>query len=317
MLNYRRDDGSQDCIVAISGGRDSTFGLHYVKNVLNMNPVAFTYDWGMVTDLARRNQFRICGKLGVEHIIRSADIIKKRSYIKKNIKAWLKRPELGMVPLFMAGDKQFYYYFDQLRKETGIKLVVFCSGNELEMTSFKLGFCGVKKGAEKGRMTSLTLMNKFRLFWYYLKQYILNPAYINRSLFDTFWAYYSSYILPDSLLYLYNYVKWDEKKIIDTIMKEYDWEVASDTEGTWRIGDGTASFYNYIYYTLAGFSEHDTFRSNQVREGMITREQALEMSRKDNKPRYDSLKWYCDIVGVDFKDTITKINAAPKLYKKR
>ena len=35
---------------------------------------------------------------------------------------------------------------------------------------------------------------------------------------------------------------------------------------------GTAAFYNYIYYTLAGVSEHDTFRSNQIKEGQITRE---------------------------------------------
>ncbi|HHQ14185.1 MAG TPA: hypothetical protein ENK16_04095, partial [Chromatiales bacterium] len=44
---YRSSDGSPDCIVAFSGGRDSSYGLHYIKTVLKMNPVAFTYDWGM------------------------------------------------------------------------------------------------------------------------------------------------------------------------------------------------------------------------------------------------------------------------------
>ena len=97
-----------------------------------MNPVAFTYDWGMVTDLARRNCARVCGKLGVEHIIRSADITAKRRYVRKNIEAWLKRPELGMVTLFMAGDKEFYSHARQLREETGIKLVIFCTGNMIE-----------------------------------------------------------------------------------------------------------------------------------------------------------------------------------------
>ena len=72
-----------------------------------MNPVAYTYDWGMVTDLARRNQARLCSQLGVEHIWVSADIKQKRRNVRKNVEAWLKRPELGMVPLFMAGDKQF------------------------------------------------------------------------------------------------------------------------------------------------------------------------------------------------------------------
>ena len=50
-----------------------------------MNPIAITYDWGMVTDLARRNQARICGALGIEHVIVAADIPKKREVILKNI----------------------------------------------------------------------------------------------------------------------------------------------------------------------------------------------------------------------------------------
>ena len=78
-------------LVGVSGGRDSIYGLHYIKTVLGLNPVAYTYDWGMVTDLARRNVSRICGKLGIEHILVSADIPQKREYIRKNVDAWLAR----------------------------------------------------------------------------------------------------------------------------------------------------------------------------------------------------------------------------------
>src|SRR5262249_35012151 len=102
---HRGDGKKSNCLIAVSGGRDSTYGLHYVSRVLGMNAVAYTYDWGMVTDLARRNISRICGKLGVEHILISADIKKKRENIRKNILAWLKKPDLGVIPLFMAGDK--------------------------------------------------------------------------------------------------------------------------------------------------------------------------------------------------------------------
>ena len=48
-----------------------------------------------------------------------------------------------------------------------------------------------------------------------------------------------------------------------------------DTKSTWRIGDGTASFYNYVYTLVAGFSENDTFRSNQIREGMINQRKSF------------------------------------------
>ena len=88
-----------------------------------------------------------------------------------------------------------------------------------------------------------------------------------------------------------------------------------DTPTTWRIGDATAAFYNYVYYTVAGFTEHDTFRSNQIREGDITREEALELIREENKPRYPNIKWYLDVLGIDFGQAIRTVNNIHKLYK--
>ncbi len=312
---FRSKDGRPDCLVGISGGRDSCYGLHYVKNVLGMNPIAYTYDWGMVTDLARRNISRMCGKLGIEHILVSADINKKRRFIRKNVRAWLRRPDLGMIPLFMAGDKQFYYYMNQLRKQTGIDFMLFCAGNEFEQTNFKTGFCGVGP-APKGILTSLPLFSKIKLASYYGRQALLNPAYLNSSILDTVFAYFCSYMMPHDYLYLFHYIGWDEKSIMKTLFDEYGWELAGDTVATWRIGDGTAAFYNYIYYTVAGFTEMDTFRSNQIREGRISRDEALELARKENLPRYEAIKWYLGVIdiGIPFDDVIRTINAIPKLY---
>jgi hypothetical protein len=111
-------------------------------------------------------------------------------------------------------------------------------------------------------------------------------------------------------------LKWDEKEVESTLINEYDWEVAKDTKSTWRIGDGTAPFYNYIYYVIAGLTENDTFRSNQIREGLITREKASELVNEQNIPRYESIKWYCDTIGIDFENTMRTINSVPKLYQK-
>jgi hypothetical protein len=89
-------------VVAFSGGRDSSYGLHLLKEKFGMQPITFSYDWGMVTDLARRNQARMCGKLGIEHIWISANIKEKRANIRANVLAWLKKPDLGIIPLFMG-----------------------------------------------------------------------------------------------------------------------------------------------------------------------------------------------------------------------
>ena len=107
---------------------------------------------------------------------------------------------------------------------------------------------------------------------------------------------------------------WDENLIEKTLIDEYNWELASDTSTTWRIGDGTAGFYNYIYYTIAGFSEHDTFRSNQVREGVITRSKALELVEEENKPRYENIAEYLEMLDLDFKTVIDRINSVPRLW---
>lgn len=312
---YRSLDGSPDCIVPFSGGRDSTYTLHIVKKELGLNPIAFTYDWGMVTDLARRNIARVCGKLGVENIIVSADIKWKRENIRKNIEAWLKYPHLGMIPLFMAGDKYFFYYCNQIKRQTGIKLNIW-GINDLENTNFKTGFAGIPPSFNKKRIYSLSLSNQFKLFGFVAQNLIKSPGYFNQSIFDSLGSFAVRYLFPKSDYYhLFDYYNWNEEELEQLILKEYKWEKAIDTESTWRIGDGTASFYNYIYYTVAGFTENDTFRSNQIREGMITREEALNKMSRDNEIRYETLRWYLEIVGIDFIQTIKTINSIPKLYK--
>jgi len=311
---YRSKDGSPDVIVAFSGGRDSSYGLHYVKTHLKMNPVAFTYDWGMVTDLARRNQARVCGKLGVEHIIRSADITAKRRYVRKNVEAWLKKPEIGMVTLFMAGDKEFYAHARQLRKETGIKLVVFCTGNMIEDAPYKTGLMGVAQDDHGNTLTGMSLRNKLGMLGYFAKNYARNPAYINESLKDTANAFWQTFMVKDDFLYLFHYLPWREDEIVGTIRREYDWEIAEDTSTTWRIGDGTAAFYNYIYQTIAGFTEDECMLANMVREGHIDRDEALRRAADYSRPRWPSIREYAQLIGFSAEEALQIINAAPKLY---
>ncbi|PIQ47508.1 MAG: glucosamine 6-phosphate synthetase [Cytophagales bacterium CG12_big_fil_rev_8_21_14_0_65_40_12] len=311
---YRRKDGKPDVLLPFSGGRDSTYVLHVVKEELGLNPITYTYDWGMVTDLARRNVARICGKLGVENIIVAADMHWKRENIRKNITAWLKKPELGMIPLFMAGDKFFFYYAHKIKKQLGIELEIW-GVNHLENTNFKTGFAGLRPEFDKKRIYSVSLQNQMKLFGFVGANMLKSPGYFNQSILDSLGSFASRYVTPKSDYYhLFDYAQWDEKHIEDTIINNYHWEKAVDTDSTWRIGDGTASFYNYIYTLVAGFSENDTFRSNQIREGMITREEALEKIYQENKPRYNSVKWYLEILGLSFEATIKTINQIPRMY---
>jgi len=310
---FRRTGGKAECIIAFSGGRDSSFMLHYLKKVLNFTPLVFSYDWGMITDLARRNQARLCGKLGVEHILVSADIRRKRANIRKNVLAWLHRPHLGMIPLFMAGDKQYFYFAEKLKRQNEIQLVMM-GENYLEKTGFKTAFSGSSQSQTGFMAYHISTGNKAKMVMFYMSQYLTNLKYINSSILDTIGAFVSYYGSAHDYTNIYDYIPWDEKQIVDLLVSEYDWETEPDYSSTWRIGDGTAPFYNYIYYIMAGFTENDTFRSNQIRAGMISREEALYKVQLENHPRWKAIQWYCDTIGIDMKHVIQQINRGATLY---
>jgi glucosamine--fructose-6-phosphate aminotransferase (isomerizing) len=308
LQRFRRSDGKTDVLVPFSGGRDSCYGLHLIKNEFGLNPITFTYDWGMVTDLARRNIARLCGSLGVQNILVSADIKKKRENIRMNVSAWLKRPDLGMVPLFMAGDKHFHQILNTLKKQTGINLNIW-SANPLENTDFKVGLCGIEPSFDKQRVDHLPTFHKLRLLSYYARGFLTNPGLLNSSLLDSASAFMSFYFEPRvDYVSLFHHIEWQETEVNRLLLRDYDFEMATDSPSTWRIGDGTAPFYNYIYVTSNGFSEFDTFRSNQIREGQISRDEALSCILIENRPRVDGLRWYLDAIGLGFDEVIKSIN---------
>ena len=309
---YRRKNGP-DCIVPFSGGRDSSYALHLIVNELKMKPITYSYDWGMVTDLGRRNISRMCSALGVENIIIAADISKKRKNIRMNLKAWLNNPHLGMVNILMAGDKHFFKYIEVVKKQTNIQLNLW-GFNPLEVTHFKAGFLGVKPNFEESNVYMRNARKQLQYQYLRFKVMLKSLGYFNSSLWDTLSGeYYRSFYKRRDYYHIYNYWRWDEKVIMETL-KQYDWELATDTKTSWRIGDGTAGFYNYIYYTLGGLTEHDTLRSNMIREGMLTRDEAMELIIEENRPRYENIKWYLDAIGMDFREVITVVNNTPKLY---
>ena len=302
-----------DCLIPFSGGRDSSFTLHYVVKELGLNPISFSYDWGMLTNLARRNQARICGALGVEHILVSADIRKKRRNIRSNVSAWLKRPHLGTIPLFMAGDKQYFYYSQLISSQNQIKISVM-GENNLEKTGFKTGFAGIKPPEDGIMSYDIGLKEKTNMLLFYASQYMLNPSYINSSLVDTVKAFLAYYTIKHNHINIFDYLPWNEDAVEKTIIEGYDWETDPETKSTWRIGDGTTAFYNYIYYMVAGFTENDTFRSNQIREGSTSREEALYRCEIENHPRWDSIKWYCNTIDLNWENVIKLINKMPILF---
>jgi hypothetical protein len=218
-----------------------------------------------------------------------------------------------MISILTAGDKHFFRHVETVKRQTGIQLNLW-GVNPLEVTHFKAGFLGVPPDFQEKRVYMHGISKQLNYQRLRFKAMLQSPSYFNRSMWDTVSGeYYRSFTEKTDYYHIFDYWRWDEK-ICDETLKQYDWELAPDTATTWRIGDGTAAFYNYLYYTIAGFTEHDTFRSNQIREGQLTRCAALALVEDENRPRYQNIRWYHDSLGMDFKEVIQQVNTAPRLF---
>ena len=199
-----------------------------------------------------------------------------------------------MLPILMAGDKVWQ---KQLRKTAKLKnnSCILQFQSPYEATFFKHGFAGVKPDFPK-----MKTISKFKLSMFYLYNFLTNVHYWNSSLIDSFFGFFSFYFKKSEFIYPYKFIKFDEKEIEQELSSEFNWEFDETTGTSWRIGDGTAPFYNYIYWLHAGFTENDSFRSYQIREGIITRKEALKMIEIENIPRIERIKEYLDLIGLDY-----------------
>ena len=179
-----------------------------------------------------------------------------------------------------------------------------------------LGFAGINQKLKNNqRMYSYNFLNKLKMLYWYSLQFLLNPSYINSALLDNFDGFLASFVRKDDFLHLYNYEPWNEKDMKQTLDSVYNWQDdVSYGKNQWRMGDGQTAFNNFVYYTLAGFSEYDNFRSNQIREGLISREEAIKLCLQDNKIKYDTLKNFSEIIGFNLDNVLSKINSLEKMY---
>lgn len=314
LFQHRSKGQKADCVVTTSGGRDSSFVLYKLVREFKMKVLAVTYDWGMMTPEAHRNWKKTSELLGIEHIVIKPNAEKIKRHIRKNIKAWIRKPHLGMVWLFTQGDKKAEYCINKTAKKFKIPLVVTGSGNPFETTFFKHTFMGVKNADVGGVGVNLSLQGKFQLLFRYGLEYLKNPRYLNESVIEMLKSFFIQYIsaFPGDTkwLHFFQYYKWDEDEILSTIKRELDWESPKDTILTWRTDDCTAPFYNYLHYAMAGFTENDAFRSNQIREGIMSREEALRRVEEENRPRVSAIKEYLESLDLSFND----FKKLPKIY---
>lgn len=298
-LSESSPDG-KTVLVCLSGGRDSCYVLHLVTE-LGFKPLAYTYDWGMVTTAARENMARMCGKLSVEHILVSPNISLNRQRVGRALRAWIRKPDLATVPILMAGDKPYFRFSQIVAAERG-GIPAVMADHHLETTGFKSSLAGARLSfdAEGGVRYRQNTSSLLRMGLRYVAGAIKNPAFAPAVFTEGSRGFIDYYLRKHQFVRPFEYVEWNESEIAQVLENEYQWSKGNDPDlPAWRMGDATAPFYNLVYLMSLGMSEHDALRSNQIRYGLVTRSEAERLCESENEPNALGLATYFATAGFD------------------
>lgn len=91
-----RKTSDYDCLIPLSGGKDSSYILFYVTKELGLKPLAAFFDNGFVIDTAKRNIERIVNSLGVDLVVSKATEY-RRKLIKESLKISTLLPKNSLV----------------------------------------------------------------------------------------------------------------------------------------------------------------------------------------------------------------------------
>lgn len=104
---YRSKDGTKyDCVVPVSGGKDSTFQVYAMKIIHKMNPLAVTFDQFDATDISKHN-IDAMRSIGVDHIHFTLNPNIVRRLVKKGFEVvgdpyWVNHVGIYTVPTRVA-----------------------------------------------------------------------------------------------------------------------------------------------------------------------------------------------------------------------
>jgi predicted glutamine amidotransferase len=304
LESLQKQAGKEEVIqVNLSGGRDSCYMLIRLHE-LGFKPYVFTYDWGLITTAARENMANLCGSLGVEHIVVSPNLRQIRRLTAVSLRSWFKFRDPVAIPALMAGDKPFFRYAKKISAENG-NARIFQGDHKIETTHFKSALAGgnISAISENGSVAyRLTIGTLIRMSGSYLRL-IFHAKEMRVALFKLlFSSAFIYYLESHPFVHFFGYEEWNEDRITEKL-GEYGWVVNErNPMQQWRMGDATSPLYNFLYLLTIGYTENDAFKSNQIREKLITREEALNSCIQENKTDYYGITNYLNVIGFSKED---------------
>lgn len=299
---YRNKDGSNyDCIIPVSGGKDSTYQVHLIKNVYKMNPllVTFTHDWQ--TSVGIYNRDNLSRQFNVDHIMftPNPDVVRRitRASMKilggdfcwhchTGIFAFTLRTAVNYhIPLLSYGENYLYETGMDVGKE-GVqqdrKYII-----EKQMKGFDVDAFIGEEGLTATDLMPYTLPSEEEL---------AELGHVG--------------------LFLSDYINWDAKRHVEFIKKHYGWrgaEYGKEDDGyiapPGPVCEGAYEDYenieckmpgvhDYLKFLKMGYGRTTDQASMDIRSGLMTREEALKKVEEFDGRRPPSLDWFLEYTGM-------------------
>lgn len=286
---YKSKTGNNyDCIVPVSGGQDSHFIVHVVKNILNLNPLLVAYNKYFNTAIGIRNLANLRIKFDCDIIIKN---VNPKSV--KNITRHTLRKYGSIYWPILAGQTVFPV---QTAVSHKIPLIIW----------------GAHQGIEQVGMFSH--LNNVEMSRRYRKDHDLFGVEAD-SLLDIFdnlneedvWQYrYPSDIEINQVgirgIYLGNYIRWDPKQQHENMIQLYDYKTAN-FQRTFDRYDFVDCF-NYMHlhdilkYYKCGFSKVTDHACREIRHGRLSRSDALIAVERYSNLGFNNLELFAEWLGT-------------------
>jgi hypothetical protein len=304
ILNESRGRGRYDCIVNISGGRDSAYTLLALVKDYKLRVLAVNYANPFTDPQAKKNIENMVRILGVDlRQFRLRRQIHER-VLRNNFAALLKRPSPAMVPAVCIGCKIIWPTILKIARDHGIRCIVN-GGNPFEYTSFKKTLLGIPDDADLKR----TYWANFKGL---AREALQNPALMKPSLLPVTlkgYLFSNPYALGSRVwgrgirfVDYFHFVPWERQQVLNRIRAELDWDYPHALHSDWRFDCQIAHLKDYLYLKMLGVTEKDDFYAKLVREGQITRVAALARLEQENRIPMEIIQALFASLKLEWKD---------------
>ncbi len=108
----------------------------------------------------------------------------------------------------------------------------------------------------------------------------------------------------------YLHVHWMESDIVSTIAREFGWESNPERNASWRGDCSIAMLKSYIYRRILGFNDTDDNLSCLIRDGQISREDALDRLRTEGDVSETAIERVLSHMSIGYREFQNAIERA-------